>query len=529
MDKTEPVIIGCLDLGTNSVRLLVVLLKPNGSYFILTQQKEVIRLGEGEFTDNRITREAISRATRVIVSLIELAKSRGADDIIAVATSATRDASNGEELCTHIEHMTGVKIRIISGTEEARLIWLGVSSGYDLRENKALFIDIGGGSTEIIVGDQNEPFLLRSLKLGAIRTSAGFFPPSFEGTIPDRMITDIQKYVENQIVYVAKSILSHKISRVFGSSGTIIALESVAAACKPLISSHKQGLLMRDELSHVIRFLSGLTLKERRSVAGLNPERADIIIAGAIILHEILKATDINYIEVSSRSLRDGLLLDYLSRIPGYLSHHIPVRENSLISLGRSCHIDEDHSRHITYLALKLYDTGVLSGLFDKSDEARDLLYCAARLHDVGQFISFSNHHQHSFYLITQVPLSGFNQHEVLLIGLITRYHRKRTPRSRDLPFSELTREDKKLVKQLSLLLRIAEHLDRSHDRRITDVSLSCKKGKNKKEVILDISCQTDCSLEIWAAEVDKEIFYRTIGLPLIIRVNGCDEEGRKD
>jgi exopolyphosphatase / guanosine-5'-triphosphate,3'-diphosphate pyrophosphatase len=526
MEPKQPRIIGCLDLGTNSVRLLVVLVKPNGSFFIMTQQKEVIRLGEGEFTENRITPEAIQRATNVIVRLIELAKSRGAEDIIAVATSAARDASNGEELCSQIEQISGVKIRIISGTEEARLIWLGISSGYDLRDEKALFIDIGGGSTEVIVGDQYEPVLLRSLKLGAIRTSGQYFPPSYESAVPENLIRDMRTFVDNQIVHVAKSIRSYKISRAFGSSGTIISLEAIAAAYKPLSGSHKSGVLTRDELDQVVKYLSGLSLKDRRSVTGLNSDRADIIIAGSVILHEILKTTGVKSIEISSRSLRDGLLLDYISRIPGFFSEdRIPVRENSVRSLGISCHIDEDHTDQITSLALDLYDTGVISGLFERSDEGRDMLYYAARLHDVGQFISFSNHHQHSFYLITEVPLPGFNQHEVLLIGLIAKYHRKKPPRSRDPSFRALSRNDKRMVRQLSLILRISEHLDRSHDRRVIKASFENSIPENEKSAYLDIFCNEDCSLERWAVEADKEIFFRTTGLLLKIKVIGSESE----
>ena len=526
MEIKQPRIIGCIDLGTNSVRLLVVLLKPNGSYFILTQQKEIIRLGEGEFSDNSLTPESIGRATGVIIRLIELAKSRGAEDFIAVATSATRDASNGEDLCNQIEQKSGVKIHIISGTEEARLIWLGVSSGFDLHEEKALFIDIGGGSTEVIIGDQYETYLLRSLKLGAIRTSELFFLPIYELVISGKLIAEIRRYIENQIVHVAKSIISYNISRAFGSSGTIITLESVAASYKPISETHKIGLLTRDEVEKIIRYLAGITLKERRSVPGLNPDRADIIIAGAIILHEIMKAGNLKAIEVTSRSLRDGLLLDYLSRFPGFLyGEPVSVRERSVRHLGRHCLIDENHAKHVTYLALQLYDSGISAGIFEESDEAREFLYFAAWLHDTGQFISFSNHHQHSFYLITGVPLPGFHQQEVLLIGLITRYHRKKTPRSHDVPYCELTREEKKLVKHLSLLLRIAEHLDRSHDKRITSVSLVKSELENPKEIILDICCKSDYSLEIWAIEPDKEIFFRTTGFLLRIRVNGFEED----
>jgi len=517
MYLNNPRIIGFIDLGTNSVRLLVVRLNQNGSYTLVTQQKEVIRLGEGEFTDNRLTDAAMQRATGVIVRLIELAKSRGAEEFVAVATSATREASNGEELCNRIEDLTGVQIHIISGAEEARLIWLGVSSGIDLKGETALFIDIGGGSTEIIVGDQHEPFFLRSLKLGAIRTTGMFVQAEKDGRVSQHMLFSLRRRIEHEIVHIARHINTWNITRAIGSSGTILSLETVAASHKPCVSSHIPGFISIEELDILIRYLSNLPLHMRKEVPGLNSDRADIIIAGAVILHEIVKVSGLKGVYTSSRSLRDGLLVDYITRIPGFPhAEPVSIRERSVRHLGRLCHIDEPHASHIVKLSLQLYHSGIRAGLFPSYDEAEELLSHAAYLHDVGQFISFSNHHQHSFYLITQVPLLGFNQHEVLMIGLIARYHRKKLPRQRDNPFQELDRTDRRIVRVLSLLLRIAENLDRSHDRRIEKAEFIRKKDR----VVLSVSCISDCSLEIWAVESEKDSFFRTFRTKLQIETH---------
>ena len=517
MELLGPKIIGFLDLGTNSVRLLVVRLHPNGSYTLLNQQKEVIRLGEGGFVENRLEEKAIHRAVGVISRLIELARSRGAEEFVAVATSATRDATNGEDLCDRIEEISGVRIHIISGEEEARLIWLGVSSAVDLRDDKALFIDIGGGSTEVIIGDQNEPHLLRSLKLGAIRTTSTFFPPDFEGVVSEETIAEMRRFIDDQIVHVVKKLQSFKVSRAFGSSGTILSLEAIAAGFKPLAATHTPGFLSVFELEQVIRYLSSLPLQVRRSVQGLNPERADIIIAGAVILHEILKAGGCDGVTISQRSLRDGQLVDYISKIPGFPhAEQVPVREKSVRHLGRSCHIDETHAAHITDLCLQLYDSGILLDIFSFPETAREILMYASHLHDVGQFISFSDHHHHSFYLITHVPLLGFNQHEILLIALTARHHRKKMPRTRDGDFNELKRDERRLIRVLSLLLRIAEHLDRSHDQRVKKVEFI----RDADHVLLSITCNGDCSLEAWAVESDKEAFNRVIRKPLRIIVD---------
>ncbi len=507
MHLKNPRIIGFIDLGTNSVRLLVVRLNPNGSYTLVTQQKEVIRLGEGEYLENKLTEAAMERATGVICRLIDLARSRGAEEFVAVATSATREASNGEDLCNRIEEQTGVRIHIISGAEEARLIWLGVSSGIDLKGETALFIDIGGGSTEIIVGDQHEPFFLRSLKLGAIRTTGMFVQTEKDGRVSQRVLLALRRHIEHQIVHIARHITTWNITTAYGSSGTILSLEAVAASYKPCAQTHSPGYLSIEELDMLIWYLSNLPLSIRREVQGLNSDRADIIIAGAVILHEILKASRMKGVFVSSRSLRDGLLVDYIARIPGFPhAEPVSIRERSVRHLGRLCHIDELHASHIMKLALSLYHTGVQAGLFTFDEEAQELLSYAAYLHDVGQFISFSNHHQHSFYLITEVPLLGFNQHEVLMIGLIARYHRKKLPRTRDTPFQDLGRDERRMIRVLSLLLRLAENLDRSHDRRVQKAEFIRKKDY----IVLSVSSITDCSLEIWAVESEKDAFFRT-------------------
>lgn len=514
MHLKKPRVVGFIDLGTNSVRLLVVRLNTNGSYTLLTQQKEVIRLGEGEYPANRLTITAIERAISVITKLIELAKSRGVEEFVAVATSAAREAENGEELCLHIEDLTGIRIHIISGTEEARLIWLGVSSGIDIRDEKALFIDIGGGSTEIIVGDQHEPSILRSLKLGAIRTTGTLINPEKDGKISPDTLKQVRRHIEHEIVHIAKQIRVLYVTKAFGSSGTILTLETIASSYKPFQSTHVSGFLGTDELEAMISYLSGLPLEARKDVQGLNPERADIIVAGALILHEILKATKISGIFVSNRSLRDGLLVDYISRIPEFPhAEQVSIRERSVRHLGKLCHIDEKHAAHIVKLSLQLYHSAIRSKLFKYQEESEELLTHAAYLHDVGQFISFSNHHQHSFYLITEVPLLGFNQYEVLMIGLVARYHRKKLPRSRDVPFQELGRTEQRTVRILSLILRMAENLDRSHNCRIEKAEFS----RDKESIVLSISCISDCSLEFWAIESEKDTFFRTFRIPLHI------------
>lgn len=519
----DPGYVAFIDLGTNSARLLVVRLNPNHSFSILTQQKEVVRLGEGEYADNLLTPGAIERTVMVISRLAEIARTFNTTDIVAVATSATRDARNREELLSRIRSEAGVEVNVISGPEEARLIWLGVSSGVVLGDQNALFIDIGGGSTEIIIGNQTHPSFLRSLKLGAIRTTNTFIPPDLTGPVPDAVVHAIRLHIRDRATHIIRYVKRHFVTRAFGSSGTISSIEAVVASLKDLPSPHRQGIITLDELSIVVRYLCSLSLKERRNVSGLNPDRADIIVAGALILESLLEKAGISEIEVSSRSLRDGLLVDYLSRIPGFPhAEMMPVRDTSIRQLGRSCHIDESHAGKVELLALSLFDSAKKSRLHDLSENSREILSYAAYLHDVGQFISFSGHHQHSFYVITHASLLGFHEYEILKIALVTRYHRKKMPRQKDPGYRLLDPEDKRVVQILALFLRMAENLDRSHDGRVISISLS---PSGRRKITLTLRCRSDCTLEQWAILGDSQSFERTLKKGLLIEV--CPHDGQ--
>jgi exopolyphosphatase/guanosine-5'-triphosphate,3'-diphosphate pyrophosphatase len=518
MELTESRTVAFIDLGTNSARLMVVKLNPNYSYAVLTRQKEAVRLGEGEFAENLLTTPAIERTVAVVSGMAEIARSFSSVEIIAVATSATRDARNRDDLIHRVREEAGVEIKVISGPEEARLIWLGVSSGVDIDSEKCLFIDIGGGSTEIIVGDQRKAHLLRSLKLGAIRTTNLFIPPDLTGPVPDPVIQMIRKDIRGRASHTVRNIKEFTIQQAFGSSGTISSLEAIVASQKNPLLPHQPGIITIQELRSVVQLLCSLSLHDRRSVNGINPDRADIIVVGGLILETLLELTGITSIQVSSRSLRDGMLVDYLSRIPGF-PHAQPmsVRDSSIRLLGRSCHIDESHADHVSCLALSLFDSAKAANLHNLPESAREILLYATYLHDAGQFISFSGHHQHSYYVIMHAPLLGFVEEEILMIALVARYHRKKMPRSKDPGYAQLDNESKQTVKILAQLLRMAENLDRSHDGRVQSASLS---SSDQRNAMLSINCRTDCTLEQWAILGDLKSFEQTFARTLLIHIS---------
>lgn len=505
-------IVAFIDLGTNSVRMLVVRVNPNLSYTVLTQEKEVVRLGEGEFSDRSLHREAIDRTVLVCRKFVELARYYGADELIAVATSAAREARNQNVLLERLREEAGLELGVVSGIEEARLVYLGVRSGIDLSGRTALLVDIGGGSTEVAVGDGTGHRYLDSLPLGAIRITNMFVPPGHDKAVGEKAYGQMKRHIRGVLSSAARDVREHRIDLAIGSSGTVINLSEMAARSL----GGTPGTLKLSHLRKLAVQLRTATLKERRQLPGINPERADIIVGGAAVLETLMEELDLDEIAVSERGVREGLLIDYLGRIAG--SPHaqgMGVRETSVLQLGRSCEVDEDHARTVVRLALALFDTAREAKLHDLGAKERELLAHAAFLHDVGDFISFDNHHAHSCYIIRHADLLGFDHREVVIMSSVARYHRKRAPRRKDPELAGLDPRTLRAVVVLSALLRLSEGLDRSHAGAVREVSLR----RQGKEAVLEIVPAGDVSLEVWGLEGTRRAFRRAFGLDLAVRV----------
>lgn len=498
--RNEESVVAFLDLGTNSVRLLLVRIYPNHSYATLTQQKEVIRLGEGEFADQYLQPEAMDRAVLVCGKFAELSRSYGAKEIVAVATSAVRDAKNQKEFLRRLRRDAGIDLRVIAGQEEARLIYLGIASAVHLGDKQAAFIDIGGGSTEIIAGDQKQYQFLGSLNLGAVRLSTMFFLPNETAPIPPERYALIQRYVRNASVRTLQQMKRHRIDVAFGSSGTVENLTDIAARALYDRPRQRDDTLTYADLQRVIGMLCERSLDERRKIPGINPERADIIIAGAAILDTLMQDLKIKEVRViSEHGLREGMLVDYLSRGEhAQLFRGMSVRERSVLQLGHACGFDETHAKHIARLTLELFDSAKKAGLHNLGDRERELLEYAALLHDIGAFLSYNNHHLHTHYLIRNAELLGFDQVEIAMMANTALFHRKGMPTKKHPDFAALDKRVRNSVRLMSAFVRIAEGLDRSHNGIITHAKL---RAVNKTSVRLDVQANGDCQLEVWGVE----------------------------
>jgi len=507
-------IVSFIDMGTNSIRLLVVRLNPNHSYTILTRQKQQVRLGEGEFEDEEITPEAMERAVIVCKKFTELARSFNSEEFVAVATSAAREASNQDELLHKIRQEALLDIRVVSGREEARLIYLGVASGTHIDTRTAFFIDIGGGSTEIAIGNAKDYQYLESFRLGAIRLTNLYFPHGEAGPVSPEQYRKIQQYIRNAVVNSLSKIKKTPLDCAIGSSGSIINLAEIAHKVLHPDSPSLDLILSYKDLKKISELLCSLPLEQRRKVPGINPERADIIIAGSAVLDVFMKELSLDSITITSRGLQDGLLVDYLSRMDSFpLLGELSPRQRSVIQLGRSCGINEAHARTVTSLVLELFDSAKETGLHDFGNSARELLEYATFLHDIGSFISYTNHHAHSYYIIRNSELLGFDQKEVAFMANLARFHRKKTPKKKDPGIAELESRDRDILRVLATFIRLGESLDRSHAALIQHVRFV---KAEKDSVHLEIVARGDCQLEIWGIENERKAFEKVFGKKLV-------------
>ncbi len=513
--KTADKVVGFVDIGTNAVRLLVVRINPNFSYTIVSQEKEVVRLGEDEFKDNLLKPQAMERTFFVIRKFVELAKTYGANEIVAVGTSAIREAKNQTEFLQKLYTETGLKAKVISGEEEAHLICKGVSSGINIGDEKAIFIDLGGGSTEIAIGNQHDCFYLNSLRLGAIRLTAQFIGEGWTGPVSTHTYKQIKHYASSKIQVVKGRVLDYGARWAWGSAGTVINLAEIASK---LFKKTGNGTLSlsRKNLKKLVPLLCSLPLEERKKLPAINPDRADIIIAGAAVIEAIMEEFGLEEIKISRSELRDGLLVDYLSNFEGFRElQKAPTRNRSVLHLGRSCDFDEKHAETVANIALQLFDSAKHIGIHHLGEAEKELLKYAALLHDVGDFLSFSNHHLHSDYIISNAGLSGFDPKEIQIIASIARFHRKKLPSKKALKARGLDDKAKQTVSVLSTFVRFAEKLDRIHSGLVKKAEF-IKVDKNL--IVLQFYSDSDCSFEEWSIIQNKQAFFEAFGRELEVQ-----------
>src|SRR3954454_1035894 len=513
--------IAAIDIGTNSIHMIVVQVRADLSFEVIDREKEMVRLGAGGLDGRALTPEAMHAALQVLAKFRRLAESHRVDEIIAVATSATREAENGGEFLNAVTEHTGIRPRVISGTEEARLIHLAAVYGVSVPGDVAVVIDIGGGSVEVTRGAGPAIELGRSFKLGVIRLTERFVKTD---PLEPRDERKLVRHIDAEIGKYLHQVARAGFERVIGTSGTIHSLGGVASAADGLApgASLRNRRFTAKQIHRVRKDLVALDLEKRLRVPGLEPRRADLAVAGAILLDQILRRLGANEITLCDLSLREGLVLDYISRHRKEIAQadrYPDVRRRSVFELAERCRYWPEHSQHVARLAIGLFDqTRAIHGLTDRE---REWLEYAAILHDVGVHISYEGHHKHSYYLVKNGDLRGFEPDEIEVIALVARYHRQTTPKRSHDGFSDLPRRTRRTVRTLSAILRLAESLDRSHAQSVSGLEIHDRGDDD----LLQLRTTGDSELELWAAARHAAPFERMTGKPLRLEVGHTPAE----
>ncbi len=510
-----PAALAAIDVGTNSVHLLVARPTRHHRFEVLASEKEVVRLGSGSSDMKELSDDAMDRGIATLTRFRRLATTWDAE-VIAVATSAVREAANAAVFLERARVEADVEVDVISGPEEARLIHLGVLQAVPVYDRQLLLVDIGGGSTEVLVGRGESVLLARSLKLGAIRLTERFFPG---GKVAAGSVDACRKHVRAQLNPVVREVRHHGYEVAVGSSGTIGAIAQMAQAARGESASRTLSnvAFTRSDLGEVVEAVAAApTTRERlAAVPGLDAKRADIIVGGAVLLEQIFAELDVDDLVVSDFALREGLILDAIHTREGPSRDHLhDLRRRSVLHLAHRLDPEPEHAHHTTVLALQLFDG--TAGRHGLPETARELLEAAGLLHNVGLSISHDSHHKHSYYVIRNSEwLTGFTQHEVELIAQVARYHRKSAPKPKHLEHALLGASDQQLVCTLAGLLRVAIGLDRTHAQAVR--SVRCEVGDDELRLVLDVAAGADASLERYVAAERKDLLEATLGLPVTL------------
>lgn len=505
--------LAAIDVGTNSIRLIVVEASPDGSYRLIDDEKEVTRLGQGMVKTGRLANESISASVEVLTRMKEIAEGYNVSMLRVIGTCAVREASNGQDFLNQVKEHAGLDIQVISPEEEGRLAFLSVKSAFDLRSLDSMVVDLGGGSTEIVFAVGGEVHEIYKLPLGAVRLTEQFEHE------PDHMRRAklMRRCVRDQLrAHVGKDHISPHV--LFGTGGTFTTLAS--------ISFHRNSVELNDqshpftirgyemkraEVKYMHDWLNDMPLRSRMRIAGLHPDRAQIIVAGATIIEQLMKYVRVDTLRVHDRGIRDGLLMTMIGEVYPRRSDNsdAPDRMQFVRQLAIACKDERQHSEHVTDLALQIYDQ--LVEQMQMTEEpwaqpaARELLRAASLLHDIGYSINYTRHHKHSYHLIVHSEMPGFTHRELDVIANVARYHRRAEPKLRHPAFEKLSDEDRETVRRLSAILRIADGLDRAHSQFVKSVTVQVRDGS----VWFLVHAPADPVVDIWGAARKCQLFHK--------------------
>jgi len=505
--------LAAIDIGSNSVRLIIAEAVRGGNYRILDEEREPTRLGGAIGRDGNLDDDSMSQTLAALETFKKIAAGFQAEQLRVIATCAIREAGNGPAFCRRILEETGLEVEVISGEQEARYAFSSVQHAFDLSDKNVIVADIGGGSTEIVFATGEMIEEIYSTPLGAVRLTERF---ADDGSAdPAGSFLRLEKEIA--------SCLKRKTSKppfaphfMVGCGGTFTTLADLLMASKRGGDKQVGGFrASHADVRHLLDRLRKMPVRTRRSLAGMTPDRADIIVAGVAIIDAMMKRYRVNTLVVHARGVRDGLLREMIASSCDMQGTATEARATAVDRFAESCSGEAEHGRHVAFLAGRIF--AELSDAFAMTEGDRNLLEIAARLQDVGYVISYEQHHKHSYHLIRNSQLPGMRQHDLELIANVARYHRGASPKRKHDGFRRLSSDEQRRVKQMAAILRLAGGLDRSRSQQVHDVQVRVEDGRVTLLAVADEEPQVD----LWGAERRRQLFEQIFGMPVTLHWQG--------
>ena len=505
--KENDILLAAIDIGTNSTHLLIAEINFDlKSFLIKFTDKSTTRLGERD-SDGNLTEEAIQRALQTLKRFKHYCESNGVNQIVTAATSAVREAPNGQEFINRVQTDIGIKIELISGSEEARLIYLGVLSGMAFKDESYIILDIGGGSTELILADKKDAIALTSARVGAVRLKNDFFNKEPISIVRSKFLkTFIEGSLEPSVMKIKGRLKDDKPVSLIATSGTAISLGNLISADLGQPKQKMHGYkFKREDLGIVLKKLIQMPTFEIQNIPSLSERRAEIIIPGALILDTCMEMFNFNQLTISERALREGLVVNWMLRqgiIKNEFNIQSNIRKTTILHQARKFGVNKERSEKVTNIAFMIYDQTKNILHNNTNSKSKDLLWAACHLYNCGKYVNIGSYHKHSWYLIKHCDLLGYSQAETNVIASIVRYHRKTLPKKRHESWQNLMiKEDKNLVLEMSLILRLAASLDQRPENVISKIDIKLLNNILSIELI-PFDKKHDLLIERWSLEL---------------------------
>ena len=512
--SARPRRIAAIDIGSNSIRAIVADVSSSGQIRTVDEMKAAPRLSTGVDETGHLSVESSLAAIEALQRMVTLAKQLGAERIECVATSAVRDATDGAAFVRQVKKSAGLTVRVISGEDEARLSFRSAQAHFDVGHGRMVTCDIGGGSVELALSADGLVERLLSMPFGAIRATENYLQKGTRRSTVAKLRKALREEIRERF-----AVKEWRGAGMIGSGGTFTNVAGMLLAQQRLATARTVHgkVVTRGELEHLLDQLIELSPAERLTVPGLNPGRADIIVAGMAVAAEVMAYLDIREINVSAYGIREGLLLEAAEVTP-QATDPGEGRRRSVQQFAERTQYEEPHAQHVQKLALQLFDAiGTRIGC---APEDRDTLRDAALLHDTGYHISYNDHHKHSYHLIVHAELLGVSPEEQVVMANVARYHRGAIPKAKHPAFAELTKEQQLSVKRLAAILRVADGFDRGHVGAVQQLKVRWTERALRITPVPDPRARST-RLELWGASRKSDLLEKLLDFP--VQVIGPD------